>query len=737
MTIFGRLLGRDRTKSRGGIAANMPQDDPLRFLTLENDAPLTPGLAYPDQAGWPIASGAEVVAAHERSVRQAYRAFDARAIMPNFDREFATLLVNFASWVSLLPASRNYHHSKPGGLFAHSLEVATKCLHYSMGHIVTQDSLPRDREADKFAWALSAFLAGLLHDIGKVHSLGEVVAHNVAIDPATGAFRSSAAPDYRLVWRPEVCPQSAWMKTYQIKSIRIEFLEGKVEAHLRYIHPYFYRIVPTAMVSLIFNANPRISLMLDSYLKFPGSASREPIFQIVSQADGESVRYDRDPRGLPGAIDMNALIIRRFLEFAEAQNIWNTPSSCFFKGYLENRIGSDRHYIELDFFVATMENVDRFMHYLRGNEMFGVTLPAQAEAAVFGALLGNGVLHSTIPGVLERRRPHPDLPSFNPAAAATVRYVAESRPGVASSPTVHPIYSDPIVTERPVLALGRPILDRHRDFIPIISFDGVPGTPTSTVQVRIYEDRLLPADELLDDDPIALQEIEQATGMSINSDNPMDRLLARSFGRILTAEKRTGFVAPRRASGGNDTEDHDRAAAEPGDTLAVDDLLPDLPDPSANGPDGPEPLEAAGAFDQHVIPASPAGVSTAPSGVVPTPSWIKALTAEWPKTSPIVRLVAVLWLWMRDQPDAANLIQVDGDERRICVHWFEEPMRARFLRDIYARGLDASAVTSSWPSLGLNITVRRLVVHTKGSEAFGVVRGSAVSEIVTFGGPQS
>jgi hypothetical protein len=64
-------------------------------------------------------------------------------------------------------------------------------------------------------------------------------------------------------------------------------------------------------------------------------------------------------------------------------------------------------------------------------------------------------------------------------------------------------------------------------------------------------------------------------------------------------------------------------------------------------------------------------------------------------------------------------------------------MRGRLLNDLYSRKLDASIITTNWPSLGLNITVRRLVVSTNGSEPFGVVRGNARDEIVKFGGPQS
>jgi hypothetical protein len=311
--------------------------------------------------------------------------------------------------------------------------------------------------------------------------------------------------------------------------------------------------------------------------------------------------------------------------------------------------------------------------------------------------------------------------------------VAESRPGVANSPTVHPIYSDPIVTQRPVLALGQPILDRHRDFIPILSFDGVPGTPTSTVQVRIYQDTLLPADELLDDDPIALREIEQATGVSINSPDPMDRLLVASFGRIMAAENRTGFVSPRRGSAidlsGVGGEDQDEAPSHHA-TVSVDDLLPELPETTTSVPEAHSAAPPPAPGDDHATPVVQADGAD-------QPAWLKALAAEWPKSNPIIRLVAVVWLWMRDQPDAENLVQVHGTELRICVHWFEERMRGRLLNDLYSRKLDASIITTNWPSLGLNITVRRLVVSTNGSEPFGVVRGNARDEIVKFGGPQS
>lgn len=58
------------------------------------------------------------------------------------------------------PASQNYHHAQPGGLLAHSLEVA----HNVLGMIqLNEPSMPRLLKE-------AGFVAGLLHDIGKTYT---------------------------------------------------------------------------------------------------------------------------------------------------------------------------------------------------------------------------------------------------------------------------------------------------------------------------------------------------------------------------------------------------------------------------------------------------------------------------------------------------------------------------------------------------------------------------------------
>lgn len=58
------------------------------------------------------------------------------------------------------PASRNYHHNEPGGLLAHSLDVAKNVL------VMTKTNEPdMPRELQELG-----FVAGLLHDIGKTYT---------------------------------------------------------------------------------------------------------------------------------------------------------------------------------------------------------------------------------------------------------------------------------------------------------------------------------------------------------------------------------------------------------------------------------------------------------------------------------------------------------------------------------------------------------------------------------------
>jgi len=86
------------------------------------------------------------------------------------------LLGRFHCLVGNLPASADHHHSEPGGLYAHSLEVALGTLEVFEGNIMMErkpdgsvDSFRSSRNRPR--WQYATFIAALGHDLGKLFDL--------------------------------------------------------------------------------------------------------------------------------------------------------------------------------------------------------------------------------------------------------------------------------------------------------------------------------------------------------------------------------------------------------------------------------------------------------------------------------------------------------------------------------------------------------------------------------------
>jgi hypothetical protein len=86
------------------------------------------------------------------------------------------LLERFAETVGDLPASADHHHSEPGGLYRHSLEVALKALEEFEGNIIMErrpdgsvDSFRSSRNRPR--WQYATFVSALCHDLGKLFEL--------------------------------------------------------------------------------------------------------------------------------------------------------------------------------------------------------------------------------------------------------------------------------------------------------------------------------------------------------------------------------------------------------------------------------------------------------------------------------------------------------------------------------------------------------------------------------------
>jgi 3'-5' exoribonuclease len=97
------------------------------------------------------------------------------------------------------PASRNYHHNEPGGLLAHSLDVAKNVV------VMTKTNEPdMPRELQELG-----FVAGLLHDIGKTYTYdtwGKPTATARLCDHADMTLEACA---YGLAYLDKVDPDAA------------------------------------------------------------------------------------------------------------------------------------------------------------------------------------------------------------------------------------------------------------------------------------------------------------------------------------------------------------------------------------------------------------------------------------------------------------------------------------------------------------------------------------------------
>ncbi len=74
----------------------------------------------------------------------------------------------FAELVQQLPASEYHHHSHPGGLLDHTLEVMAFAAKLRQRHLLPAGAAPEDQAREAEAWTAGVIYAALLHDVGKI-----------------------------------------------------------------------------------------------------------------------------------------------------------------------------------------------------------------------------------------------------------------------------------------------------------------------------------------------------------------------------------------------------------------------------------------------------------------------------------------------------------------------------------------------------------------------------------------
>jgi len=85
-----------------------------------------------------------------------------------YARLYLAPLHRYAECVQLLPASESHHHSYPGGMLDHGLELMLYALRLRQSYLLPPGAPPEEQAKQSDAWTAGSALGALLHDIGKI-----------------------------------------------------------------------------------------------------------------------------------------------------------------------------------------------------------------------------------------------------------------------------------------------------------------------------------------------------------------------------------------------------------------------------------------------------------------------------------------------------------------------------------------------------------------------------------------
>lgn len=123
----------------------------------------------------------------------------------------------FAELVQLLPASEYHHHSHPGGLLDHTLEVMAFAAKLRQRHLLPAGAAPEDQAREAEAWTAGIIYASLLHDVGKIATDIEVMTDNNQIwHPWQGLLQKNYRLRYHKIRDHQLHPVAGSLLAAQI-----------------------------------------------------------------------------------------------------------------------------------------------------------------------------------------------------------------------------------------------------------------------------------------------------------------------------------------------------------------------------------------------------------------------------------------------------------------------------------------------------------------------------------------
>jgi hypothetical protein len=292
-------------------------------------------------------------------------------------------------------------------LFYHSLEVA-----------MLAGRTARD-EGEHEAIVMASYLAGLLHDLGKVRSLFIVSKY----EPSQATMEFGETQQEPLVWSPDDMNLADWCAVNDVRYLGLKYRSDNLVGHSMYTRKQWRRVVSEDLLAHIASLpdGERAVTLLVNTLDLKNFDYT--LHARVQLADHASIARDAAPavRWAPKRSDLH--LIRRFYEFA-ALSPWNVSEAPFlYADVLINGVPTGQ---TLPFLVSSGECVGQFRAYLMSEDLYGHCWPDNFYSYTLDTLEKFGLVRADLPF---------DLPAllddqkfgWGPTRRARLRYLEGAR----------------------------------------------------------------------------------------------------------------------------------------------------------------------------------------------------------------------------------------------------------------------------------------------------------------------